>query len=265
MRDPNPLVSGRGNKLLRERGIEVVVGVGEQESRELNEAYLHFMDTGLPFIIIKVAQTLDGFTALPTGESQWITGELARERVHRLRAASDAVMVGRRTALKDDPSLNVRYGIESHTIRRIVLDETLDLPPSLKLFSDTSADQTIVATSEGLLESDRAAELRDSGIRVIGAPIVTGGLRLADIFTQLGEMNIASVLVEGGATLHSGLLATGLVQKVLFFIAPKLIGHGLKVFTGLTVDNLDDAYRFDIHRMEMVGEDALLTAYWHKG
>jgi diaminohydroxyphosphoribosylaminopyrimidine deaminase/5-amino-6-(5-phosphoribosylamino)uracil reductase len=264
MRDPNPLVSGRGNRRLREAGIEVVVGVREQQSRELNEAYLHFISTGTPFITIKVAQTLDGFTALPNGESQWITGELARERVHRIRAASDAVMIGRMTALKDDPSLTIRYGIAARPVRRVLLDEGLTLPPGLQLFTDEHREMTIVFTSQALVDSPRAEELRRGGVRVLGVPIAGGGLKLQDVFQQLGEMNVASVLVEGGATLHGSLLAEGLVHKILFFIAPKLLGHGLKVFSGLTVEHLDEAYRFDVHRMELVGEDALLTAYWHR-
>jgi diaminohydroxyphosphoribosylaminopyrimidine deaminase/5-amino-6-(5-phosphoribosylamino)uracil reductase len=265
MRDPNQMVNGRGIKILREAGIDVTVGVREAESRELNESYLHFIATGTPFITIKVAQTLDGFTALPNGESKWITGVLALERAHRIRALNDAIMIGKNTALKDDPTLTIRYGIESRPMRRIVLDETLDLPSSLKLFTDEHREMTTVFTSESQADSPRAIELRESGVDVAAVPIAQGGLKMKDVFAKLGAMNITSVMVEGGATLHVTLLANSLVHKLLIFIAPKLLGHGIKVFNGLTVEHLADAYRFDVRRMEMVGEDTLLTAYWHKG
>lgn len=266
MRDPNPLVSGRGNRRLREAGIEVSVGTLEKEARQLNETYIHYITTGTPFITIKMAQTLDGFTALPSGESRWITGEPARRRVHQLRAVYDAVMVGTRTAAIDDPSLTLRYGVEGRNPKRIVLDRELTLPSNLRLFTDGHQDLTIVVTSETLLESDRARELRQSGVRLVGAPVTARGLRLPDVFRQLGELGIASIMVEGGAQFAGALIKERLSQKLILFLAPKLFGHGFPAFAGLDdVERLDDAYTLNLRHVEPVAEDLMMVAYWEKG
>ena len=265
MRDPNPMVSGRGNRRLREAGIEVVVGTLEKEARQLNETYIHYVATGLPFVTLKMAQTLDGFTALPNGESRWITGEHSRRRVHQLRSVYDAVMVGTRTAVVDDPSLTLRYGVTGRNPRRVVLDRTLTLPPHLRLFTDGHQDLTIVFTAETLVDSPRASELRDAGVRVVGAPVTTRGLRLPDVLRQLGELGIASLMVEGGAGLAGAFIREGIAQKLLLFLAPKLFGHGIPAFAGLDVEHLEDAYTLSIRHVEPVAEDLMVVAYWDRG
>lgn len=264
MRDPNPLVSGRGNRRLREAGVEVSVGTLEKEARLLNETYIHFISTGMPFLTLKMAQTLDGFTALPNGESRWITGEPSRRRVHQLRAVYDAVMVGTRTAQVDDPSLTLRYGVQGRNPRRIVLDRQLTLPSNLRLFTDGHQDLTIVVTAEMLEDSPRASELRESGVHVLGAPISARGLRLPDVLRQLGEMGIASLMVEGGAGLAGAIIREGLAQKLVLFLAPKLFGHGIPAFSGLDVEHIENAYTLNISQVEPVAEDLMITAYWEK-
>lgn len=264
MRDPNPVVSGRGSKRLREAGIEVIEGVMEKEAQRLNEGYCHYTRTGQPFTTVKMAQTLDGFIALPSGESQWITGELAREKVHQLRAASDAVMIGARTAAKDDPSLTVRYGVQGRTPMRVVLDEKMGLPPTLKLFTDEFRERTVVFTTIENAEGDRAAELREAGIGVYGVTVMGGFLNLDELFRLLGELGVASLLVEGGSTVAGSVIERDLAQKIVLFVAPKLFGHGVKGFTGPVVNEIDTAHRVDIYRAEMVGEDVMITAYWHR-
>jgi diaminohydroxyphosphoribosylaminopyrimidine deaminase/5-amino-6-(5-phosphoribosylamino)uracil reductase len=264
MRDPNPMVSGRSIRKMREAGIEVVVGTLEKEARRLGEAYIHFITTGTPFVLIKMAQTLDGYTALPSGESRWITGEPARRRVHEIRAVYDAVMVGTRTAQIDDPSLTLRYGVEGRNPHRVVLDRNLTLPGSLRLFSDEQPELTIVFTADAMADSARAAELRDAGARVFGVSPTPRGLKLPEMLRILGENNIASVMVEGGAGLAGALIAERLAQKLILFLAPKLFGRGISAFSGLEVERIADAYSFDIQETEMVGGDVMMTAYWHR-
>lgn len=266
MRDPNPMVNGQGVRFLRGAGVEVVVGMLETRAQQLNEAYTRFITTGLPFVQVKLAQTLDGFIALPSGESQWITGELARRQVHYFRARTDSVMIGRGTAAKDDPSLRLRYGVEGRNPTRIIVDETLTLPASLKVFTDGYADTTLVFTSEALAESAQAKKLGSTGVRVFGVPMgLHNALRLDEVFRTLGELNVTSVLVEGGARLANSIVVQGLAQKIILFIAPKLFGHGLKPFEGLAVEHLADAKRVVIDSIEMVGEDMMVTAYWNEG
>lgn len=264
MRDPNPVVSGKGSKRLREAGIEVIEGVMEKEAQRLNEGYIHYITTNRPFTTVKMAQTLDGFIALPSGESQWITGELAREKVHQLRAASDAVMVGARTAEKDDPSLTVRYGVQGRNPLRVVLDETLSLPAGLKLFTDAERERTVVFTTIAHATGERADELRHAGVGVYGIAVSEGILDLGEAMHILAELGVATLLVEGGATLVGSVIERDLAQKIVIFVAPKLFGHGVKGFTGPVVNELAAAHRVDIYRTEMVGEDVMITAYWHK-
>ncbi|MBS1913930.1 MAG: bifunctional diaminohydroxyphosphoribosylaminopyrimidine deaminase/5-amino-6-(5-phosphoribosylamino)uracil reductase RibD [Bacteroidetes bacterium] len=262
MRDPNPLVSGRGNRRLREAGVEVVVGTLERESRLLNEAYIHFISTGTPFVTIKMAQTLDGYTALPTGESRWITTEASRRRVHELRAGHDAVMVGTRTAMLDNPSLTLRYGVTGRNPRRVTLDRQLALPTDLRIFSDDHRDHTILFTADALASTGRAQELRDAGVKVFGIPMTAKGLQLPELLRVLGEQGIASLLVEGGAELAGALIKEGLTQKLILFIAPKLFGRGWPAFTGIEVTSLDQAYTMRIHDVERIADDLMVTSYW---
>ena len=263
MRDPNPLVDGRGNRRLREGGLEVVVGVLENESRRLNEAWIHFIRTGKPFITIKVAQSLDGYIALPDGESQWITGELARQHVHMIRSKADAILVGTRTALYDNPSLTVRYGLPGRNPKRIVLDRSLELPHDLKLFTDEFRENTTVFVGEDMMEAPRAYQLRDNGIGVETIPVEGNpdNLRLDHVIDRLGQMNLTSVLVEGGAAVIDTLIAENLADKLILFIAPKLLGHGIKSFQRLAVDRLDQATILNIHSTELVGEDIMVEGY----
>lgn len=264
MRDPNPLVDGRGNKHLREAGIEVVVGVLEHEARSLNEAWIHFMRTGRPFVTVKMAQSLDGYIALPDGESQWITGEMARQAVHEMRAASDAVLVGTQTALHDDPSLTVRLGVSGRNPRRIILDRNMQLPLNLKVFTDEQKELTTLVVAEELIGTPRAHERAASGIVLLPVPVEghPDNLRLDRLIEELGRMKVTSLLVEGGAAVIDALIADRLVDKLILFIGPKLFGHGIKSFTRLAVDKLSDAKILSINHVEMIGEDIMVEGYF---
>ncbi len=263
MRDPYPLVDGRGNRRMREAGIEVIVGLLEAEARRLNEAWIHFVKTGRPFVTVKVAQSLDGYIALPGGESQWITGELAREAVHRLRARSDAVMIGMRTALQDNPSLTIRHGVEGRTPWRIVLDRKLELPDDLKLFTDEHCDRTILMIGEDFEDHPRAAMLRDRGIIVEALPVEGNpdNLQLDRVIDRLAGRKITSVLVEGGAAVIDTMMAERLVNKLIIFLGPKILGHGIRSFQRLAAPRLSEAVGVNIHRVEMVGEDVMVEGY----
>lgn len=263
MRDPYQLVDGKGNKRMREAGLEVIVGLLENEARKLNESWIHFVKTGLPFVTVKMGQSLDGYIALPGGESQWITGEMAREQVHRMRAGSDAVLVGTRTALHDNPSLTVRHGIEGQNPLRVILDRHLELPADLNVFTDELRESTIVLVGEDVLDHPRAHELRDAGVRMEGIEVEGNpeNLQLERVIRRLGNLKITSILVEGGAAVVDTMLAENLVDKLVIFIGPKLLGHGIKSFQRLATDRLEDACTVNIHRVEMVGEDVMVEGY----
>ncbi len=263
MRDPYPLVNGRGNKRLREAGIEVVVGVLEAEAARLNETWLHFVRTGRPFVTVKVAQSLDGYIALPEGESKWITGELARQEVHRLRAGADAILVGTRTALQDDPSLTVRHGVIGRTPLRVVLDRRLELPTTLKVFSDDEPERTILMIGEDFADDPKVDELRMMGITVEALPVEGNrdNLQLDQVVDRLGARKITSLLVEGGAAVIDTMIADNLVNKLIIFLGPKLLGHGIKSFRKLAVPTLADARLVNIRRAEMIGEDVIVEGY----
>lgn len=263
IRDPYPLVDGRGIKRLREGGLEVIVGFMEAESRRMNESWLHYVKSGRPFVTVKVAQSLDGYIALPDGESQWITGELARQEVHRIRSQSDGVMVGRKTALQDNPSLTVRHGIEGKTPWRVVLDRRLELPHDLKLFTDEHREKTILMIGEDFAEDHRANVLRDMGVIVEALPVEGNPeyLQLKHVVDRLGARKITSLLVEGGAEVIDTMIADNLVDKLIIFYGPKLLGHGLKSFRKIATPTLDQARGVNISRVEMIGEDVMLEGY----
>lgn len=263
MRDPNPLVSGQGNRRLREAGIEVVVGTMEREARLLNEAYIHYITTGTPFITIKMAQSLDGYTALPSGESRWITSEPSRRIVHEMRAVYDAVMVGTRTALIDNPSLTLRYGVTGRNPRRVTLDRQLALPGDLRIFTDEHRDHTILFTADAMADTARAHELRSAGVKVYGLPVTPKGLQLNEMLRVLGEQGVASLLLEGGPELAGAFIKEGLAHKLILFVAPKLLGHGRPAFAGLEIETLADAHTLRIHDVQRVADDVMIVAYWN--
>jgi diaminohydroxyphosphoribosylaminopyrimidine deaminase/5-amino-6-(5-phosphoribosylamino)uracil reductase len=219
--DPNPIVSGNGVKRLREAGIRVDVGMLEKEATQINEVFNKYITEKIPFVTLKSAMTLDGKVATVTGDSRWISGEDSRTEVHRLRHENDAIMVGVGTVIADDPQLTARMSVEGMNPIRIVVDSKLRTPLESKVVQDRSAPTIILTTKSA--DPDKKSALRGFGIEVIE---VNSGhqVDLISALQQLGQMEIASILVEGGATLGGALLQQKCVDKVVLYIAPKVIG-----------------------------------------
>jgi diaminohydroxyphosphoribosylaminopyrimidine deaminase/5-amino-6-(5-phosphoribosylamino)uracil reductase len=261
MLDPNPLVAGKGAQQLREAGIEVTVGVLEAECRKLNEVFLCYIKYRRPFIVLKAAMSLDGKITAPSGESKWITEEAARKDVQLLRNRYSAIMTGVETVIKDDPELTCRLeGGRNPT--RIILDSRLRIPLYSKVLTDQRNNRTVVACIEGA-EPGKASELETKGVKILPCRSRNGRIDLSDLTAKLGGISIDSVLLEGGATVNDSAFSQGIVDKLIIYIAPKIIGgeKSKTVVGGRGIERLDQAYPLQIESMERVGEDLRIIAY----
>lgn len=265
LKDPSEKVNGRGLDLLRKKGIEVDTGVLQKEAQKLNESWLHYLEFNRPFITLKIAQTADGYIAAPNGDSKWISSKASREQVHIWRSQNDAVMVGRNTALHDNPSLTVRL-VEGRQPKRVVIDGPFELPRHLNLFSDQYEEKTFIIThnkEKSESEADPMLKMLQSNYfrgQIIQVEEVNGHSRLKEGMRKLAENGITSLLVEGGQQLSSALLKKGLVDRLQLFIAPKLLGGGTKSIMGLDVNRMEDIVPFAKFSWKQVGQDMLLTA-----
>ncbi|MCP5298683.1 MAG: bifunctional diaminohydroxyphosphoribosylaminopyrimidine deaminase/5-amino-6-(5-phosphoribosylamino)uracil reductase RibD [Chromatiaceae bacterium] len=261
MNDPNPRVAGQGVAILREAGVATSVGLLAAEAERLNPGFLKRMRTGLPYVRCKLAMSLDGRTAMDSGESKWITGEAARADVQRLRARSSAVVTGINTVLTDDPSLNVRLnGDDEGDTRqplRVVLDTRLRMPPRAHMLRLAGA--TLVVCGEHASE-EAEAELRVAGADVQRLPQLGGRIDLQRLLLALAAREVNEVLIESGAVLAGAMLAAGLVDELIVYQAPHLLGdaaRGLVRLPGL--ERLDDRLRFVFVDARRVGDDMRLT------
>lgn len=263
MTDPNPLVAGKGLAILKNAGVDVKAGVLEEEAIQLNEVFLKYITTKKPFVVLKAATSLDGKIATAAGESKWITGELAREHGHRLRDSYDAILVGVDTVLADDPSLTARLpeGRGKDPIR-IIVDSTARTPTAAKVLIQESAAHTVIATTEAA-PVERRASLMAAGAEVIVVP--GGGARvdLKKLMEILGNKQITSVLIEGGGRVNGSALAAGIVDKVAWFMAPKIIGGDAAPgpVRGEGIKFLSEATKLYDILLQKLGEDILLTGY----
>lgn len=262
MTDPNPLVRGQGIQKLRRHGIEVREGVCAGAAAQLNEVFIKWIATGLPFCVSKTAMTLDGKIATHTGHSKWITSEPAREYVHGLRNLYDAILVGIGTVLADDPSLTTRLPGGGRNPIRVVADSTGRIPLNAKLLCDREAPVIIAVGPE--VPEEKLAALQAKGAEVLKLPLTAGrGISLRHLFVELGRRNITSVLLEGGAEVNASALAENVVDKIHWFIAPKIIGGKTAPgpIGGVGLSDIGQAGVLEELQIKNVGRDILITAY----
>jgi len=257
--DPNPLVTGRGVALLQKHGIKTTVGVLEAECRLLNEKFFKFMTTGLPFITLKYAQTLDGRIATATGHSRWISSPESRRYAHRLRSAHDAILVGSGTVLLDDPELTVRL-VKGRNPLRVVLDSRLRIPLEASILQNQDQAGTVIVTTKKAPKG-KLKRLEEMGIELLCANMTKQGeIDLPDLFLKLGRTGVTSVLVEGGSSVITSVLSEGLADKLVVIIAPKIVGKGIAGVGDLGITLMDQALTFHQHKFRKLGKDFLFEA-----
>ncbi len=258
MKDPNPLVSGKGITKLKKAGIETEVGLLRKEAEKLNEVYLKFITTGMPFVIVKTAMTLDGKIAAESGDSKWITGEKARKFVHHLRSGVDGILVGINTVLKDDPELRVRYGKHNSNPLKVIVDSRCRIPLNARVLDNPS---NVIISAFRLCR--RCEKLERLGARVL---IIKGRDERVDLLKlvrKLGGMNITCLLIEGGGEIIASAISSGIVDKVLFFIAPKVIGGRCAPtpVEGKGIGKISEAIKVRRMKVRRFGEDVMIEGY----
>ena len=261
--DPNPRVAGKGLRKLENAGIDTRVGVLENEAVKLNEVFFKYIRKGMPYVALKTAMTLDGKIASFNGDSRWITNEESRNFVHRLRNTYDAVLVGIGTVLKDDPWLNTRLNCEDiKDPIRIIIDTNLDLPRESRISKTALKQRTLVFCSHNAAE-DRKQYLSSKGIKIIPVQAHAGLIELEDVLKILGKMEICSVLVEGGGEINAYLMQQHLVDKVYWFIAPKIIGgkEAPSPIGGKGIELMDNALELKEIEIQRFQEDLMITGY----
>jgi len=265
MLDPNPLVSGRGKNELESAGIKTYLGEHEDKAEEITEAYAKYITTGMPFVTAKFAISLDGKIATRSGDSKWISGEEARKYVHNLRHTADAIMAGVNTVLADNPHLTVRSsggkgGTAIKQPLRVIVDGKGRTPLTAQLFREHGS--TLLALGR-LLKPEEKAAFAQVGAELVELPSAEGRVDLEKLLKTLSEREIASVLVEGGGILLGSLFDQGLVDKVIAFIAPIIIG-GEEAKTpvgGKGVDKIVDSLRLERVRVERFGDELMVSGY----
>ncbi len=264
MTDPNPDVAGGGNAFLREQGLEVTCGVEEALARRLNESFIKFSRTKHPFVVLKMAATLDGRIATHSGDARWVTGPRARAWVHRLRHAMDAICVGVGTVTADDPRLTARLesgqGVDP---MRIVLDTHLRMPETAAMLGLTSpADTWVVCGPDA--DPGRARRLQEKGAHLMRIPLLDGRIDLPLLMQRLGQRGVTSILMEGGARVAAAALQQDVVDKVLFFYAPKILGgDGIPMLAGKGPASMRESLPLVETEVSRVGDDILVSGYRH--
>ncbi|RDL44073.1 bifunctional diaminohydroxyphosphoribosylaminopyrimidine deaminase/5-amino-6-(5-phosphoribosylamino)uracil reductase RibD [Marinomonas piezotolerans] len=266
MQDPNPEVSGNGLAALEKAGVKVTGPVMESECRTLNPGFIKRMEEGLPYVRVKLAMSVDGRTAMESGESQWITGPEARQDVQRLRAQSAAIVTGIGSVIMDNPSMTVRIDTEGNEVDakqvrqplRVIMDTALSVPPEAKILYPT--DQATIFCDEEEIEDDHLAALQKKGIAVRFVPRGDDDrLDLVEAMGQLADEGINEVLVETGAELAGAFLNAGLVDELVIYMAPKLLGSAARPLVNLPLENMSEAVELDLVDVAKIGSDIKLV------
>jgi diaminohydroxyphosphoribosylaminopyrimidine deaminase/5-amino-6-(5-phosphoribosylamino)uracil reductase len=263
MQDPNPKVAGKGIKQIVDTGIQVHVGLMENEAQRLNEAFIKYITKRTPFVLLKTAMTLDGKIATSTGHSRWITGDSAREMVHQLRDSYDAILVGVNTIITDNPALTCRLPEGGRDPIRIVMDSKARTPVDAQVLTQESTNLTYIAVIDGVPD-EKLDRLIAAGVKIIKTTAAScGRVDIKELMHRLGEMEIISLLVEGGAEVAASFLEAEMVDKVLTFIAPKIIGgkDAPGPVGGHGKETMDQAIRLKNVRYGQAGDDFFVEGY----
>jgi diaminohydroxyphosphoribosylaminopyrimidine deaminase/5-amino-6-(5-phosphoribosylamino)uracil reductase len=263
MQDPNPTVTGNGAEFLKQRGVRVTTGVCEEQAEKQNEAFSKYVRTGRPFVIVKCASTLDGRIATRTGDSRWVTGEQSRRFVHRLRHAVDAIMVGVNTVRVDDPSLTARLADgRGKDPLRIILDTHLSIRPDARVLQEVSTSGTILVVGKGI-GADKKIDFEKRGVRVVESFIKDGMVDMNPLMDQLGDMQISSLLIEGGSRVIASAFGADIVDKLFFFYAPKILGgdDGVPICSGSGAELMSQCIGVGDVTVHRFGDDVLIEGY----
>jgi len=269
MDDPNPRVAGGGHTALAAQDIQVQRGVCEPEARRQNEAFVKYICTGRPFVTLKCAATLDGRIATRTGDARWVTGPASRRQVHRIRHAVDGIMVGINTVRADDPSLTTRLPADVQPDPRdpvrIILDSRLSISENAGILRLDSEAVTLIICADSVPDTART-QIERPGVEVVTIPTGSDGrIDLAALMQYLGDRDITSLLIEGGSRVIAAALNAGIVDKAMFFYAPKILGgdDGVPICAGPSRDSMGDSIRLTDVRTERFEDDLLVEGYVH--
>mgnify|MGYP006271973519 FL=1 len=261
MKDPNPKVSGAGVERLRKAGLEVEVGVLESKAKKLNEVFIKYITSDQPFVILKNALTLDGKIATKTGDSKWISGAESRQIVHQLRDEVDAILVGSGTVIADNPRLTTRLPEGGTDPTRIILDGELEIPVDANVINHQSSAGTIVVTTNHA-DQNKKEELIANGVQILELG-TSPKINLQQLLKELAHEEITSVLVEGGSQINSSFWEAELVDKIYYFLAPKIIGgtESVPVVGGTGVEKVKQGIKIIDKKVKEVGDDLLIVGY----
>lgn len=261
--DPNPLVNGKGIERMKQAGIQVSLGLLEEKNNRLNEAYIKYIQSGIPFITLKTALSMDGKTATKTHASKWISSSQTRKYMHLIRGEHDAIMVGINTVLKDDPRLTVRHpGWPGKTITRVILDSNLRIPLQSKILTTLSEGEVVIFTLKTFPQEKKDA-LQKKGVKVITIAQENGKVNMKKALAWLGKNQISSVLVEGGTVLHTHMLESKTVDKVIVSVSPKLIGGKSApcFYQGKGAETIKKSLKLKKMNTLKIGDDIIIQGY----